>query len=124
MTPLTIFDYLFYKIVTIYQRFVYTDKDVKLFAGIAILSLFQNMNLQTIISLINPISEIKKEFSVVFFLSFYFVLVLLNFFRYSKFKPYELLDIKWANENEATKRLQSFAIFAYCVLSIVMLSVV
>ncbi len=119
------FDYLFYRIVHLNEKILgYKDKDVIIFGGITVLSLFQNINIITIFSLIKPKDELSNKQAVIFFLSFFLIIIGLNYLRYIKFAPLSLLENKHGGESKKTKQLKGIGIILYSILSLYLVSIV
>jgi len=118
MILLHFFDYIFLRIVRLYESiFGYTDKDVKIFGGIMCLSLVQNINIITILSLIKPKEELNYTQATLIYLSFYLILIGLNYWRYIKFSPLDILEVRFKKDTLKLERLKGFWVLFYCLLS-------
>ena len=118
MNFLYFFDYIFLRIVRLYESiFGYTDKDVKIFGGIMCLSLVQNINIITILSLIKPKEELNYTQATLIYLSFYLILIGLNYWRYIKFSPLDILEVRFKKDTLKLERLKGFWVLFYCLLS-------
>jgi len=124
MKQLYFFDYIFFRIVLLYESILgYKDKDVKIFGGIMCLSLVQNINLITILSLIKPKDELNDKQAMLIYLSFFLVLIGLNYLRHIKFATLGELEVRFKNNSLKVKRLKGFGVFIYCLLSFYLVSI-
>jgi hypothetical protein len=123
MILLHFFDYIFLRIVRLYESILgYKDKDVKIFGGIMCLSLVQNINIITILSLIKPKEELNAKQATLIYLSCYALLISLNYLRYIKFAPVDILEVRFNKDTLKLERLKGFWVLFYCLLSFYLVS--
>ena len=124
MKLLIFFDYIFFRIVLLYESILgYKDKDVKIFGGIMCLSLVQNINLITILSLIKPKDELNDKQAMLIYLSFYLIIIGLNYLRYIKLIPLGKLELRLIGDSLRVKRLKGFGVIVYCLMSFYLVSI-
>lgn len=123
MKRIYFFDYIFFRIVRLYESILgYNDNDVKIFGGVMCLSLVQNINLIAILSLIKPKEEFNDIQATIVYLSFYLILIGLNCWRYLKFAPLNVLELRYQIDTLKLSRIKGFGVLFYCLLSFYLVS--
>ena len=123
MKRIYFFDYIFFRIVRLYESILgYNDNDVKIFGGVMCLSLVQNINLIAILSLIKPKEEFNDIQATIVYLSFYLILIGLNCWRYLKFAPLNVLELRYQIDTLKLSRTKGFGVLFYCLLSFYLVS--
>jgi hypothetical protein len=118
MNLLVFFDYVYYSIANLYVK-TFNYEELKEFAGVLILSVFQLINCLTILVLFKPFEKLIKE-SIVLYLLGCIILLALNFIRYKKVAVYAKLSTKWDNESRRTKKIKIICVVLYCIISIIL----
>jgi hypothetical protein len=108
------FDYIYYRTYSAYKNL----DDMPSLYALALISLMQQFNVFIVLFTINTFFNLELEHvnTYVIYASF-FVFIIPNYVRYTKFKSYKQLDEKWSNEAKNKKVLGSVAVILYIVLS-------
>ena len=116
MNPLVIFDYIYYRIASFYDRIGFPEYSD--FSGVAILSIIQFCNISDIAYLFNFRNILINVFHGYDFIVL-LILLILNYIRYIRLieNLYDLED-KWDNENKIKRRFKGILIIIYFLLSI------
>lgn len=118
MNPLTLFDYMYYRITYWYEN-TFDLFIIKEEQSIAHLSIFQFFNVITLLFFFKPIDELKNELIIIFLFS-YLVIFSLNLIRYKKVITYSELAEKWDKEPNKARLIKKVYIICYCILSILL----
>ncbi len=122
MNPLILFDYVFYRISCLYGDVFHYEASKEL-NGITILSLFQSLNLVTVLNLFE-LRIYRYKHSVIFFFLGLIVLFGLNYIRYVKKNRYDKLNDIWNAYNESKKNIRDILVILYFLASIVLIIII
>ena len=118
MSPLIVFDYIYYRIAFLYEhRFDYGQS--KELSGITILTLFEVFNLFIIHSYFELITKVIGRRYIIMLAVIFVVLFVLNYIRYFKIINYSTLGNRWDNEGVVGRHIKGLFILSYFVLSFV-----
>ena len=106
------FDYLYYRFCKFYYNHGDSGARISSLAVISVLQLFNIFTISFALSLLLPKFIISKLYAVIL----YAVLLILNGLRYNKL-DYELLDKKWAGEEEPRRKKKNVSLIIYIVAS-------
>src|SRR5438477_11071198 len=96
----TFFDYAYYRIC----KFYYENRDSGArFGGLAVLSVIQFLNIFIVFWVICFLLRFTIHNNKLIVILGYFVIVVLNGFRYNKLN-YDVLDAKWKDEDVRTQK--------------------
>lgn len=122
MNPLILFDYVFYRISYIYGN-VFDFKSSKELNGITFLSLFQSINLFTLLDLFDLKILNDKQYVISLFLGV-IIFFGLNYIRYIKNNKYSELNDIWNTRNGFKKYIRDVLVALYLLASFVLFIVI
>lgn len=114
---LKFFDYVYYKCCQFYYK--NGEENGYKISGLALLSLFQLLNIALIIILVFQWFHYWANINKMLFAIPVFILLLLNGFRYNKLN-YDVLKEKWENESATTSKKREVGVLLYMVLSVIL----
>jgi hypothetical protein len=122
-----IFNYIYYRVTSFYKQF--KGGDEYFLMGVIIVSILQFLNLIVLLAFSSQYSSIikrlffnlKHENNKIFFLLFVTVLLIYNYFIYTKYMDYDQLTLKWkVKSNKVYRRFNMYTIL-YILVSIILL---
>lgn len=122
-----IFNYIFYRVTSFYKQF--KEGDEYFLMGVIIVSILQFLNLIVFLAFSSQYFSIikrlffnlKHEDKKIFFLLFVTVLLIYNYFIYTKYMDYDQLALKWkVKSNKVYRRFNMYTIL-YILISIILL---
>ena len=117
MNPLVLFDYVFYSIASLYNKWGYEAQ--KEFVGVLFLSLLQLFNVVVLYGIIyNPLTEFNKFNPVIIYIGGYIILFLLNLLRYKRNNNYTVLQKKWENDTPQIKTIKIISVAIYVIITL------
>jgi len=110
------FDYVYYRLCVFYNKSG-ENRSYKI-SGLVLLSAIHTFNLFFVVQLIcvsfHYWPPINKYFAVIP----YFLLIIVNGFRYNKLN-YDLLKERWGNEDSKAHQQRGIGVFLYIILSVI-----
>jgi hypothetical protein len=116
INPLIIFDYIYYRIAHFYTH-TFRLESINEFAAKGILSVLQSIN---IITLFVKLVYFRRTEFLIFFIAINFILLLLNYYRYTKIIKYKELALKWDNEKKKNRIIKVLCIIFYFLMSVLL----
>jgi hypothetical protein len=113
MNPFVLFDYLFFSIIHWYNK-TFNPIEISEFRGVAIVSIFQYMNVVSLLNFFFAIGK-NKILSIVLLL----IIFALNYIRYKKYVRYSSLELKWFELEKKTRIKRNKWIIFYFVFTII-----
>lgn len=122
-----IFNYIYYRVTSFYKQF--KEGDEYFLMGVIIVSILQFLNLIVLLAFSSQYSSVikrlffnlKHEDKKIFFLLFVTVLLIYNYFIYTKYMDYDQLALKWkVKSNKVYRRFNMYTIL-YILVSIILL---
>jgi len=116
MSPLRIFDYVYYCIAILYDRvFDYTAAREEI--GIMFVSMLQWTNVLFLLHVFNLKDSILKLIGPIILLLIYLVIAGLNIIRYKKYVSFVTLAAKLDNQNRTLRTIKIILVVFYGILS-------
>ena len=122
MNPLRLFDYVFYCIAMLYDR-VFDYKLSCEEAAVAFVSMFQWLNILTLMSILNLMDWMFRKYNMVYFIGSLLIIIGLNFLRYKKVIRYVDLARKWDNEEYRIRIIKIGSVIVYGLSSIILMGI-
>jgi hypothetical protein len=122
MKVFLLFDYIFYRIAQIEQKFDYGD--IKEFAGASIISLLQTILLLTILKSILVFNHIEINNFYIYILSSLIMFGIFNYIRYYRVITFETIAKKYENETAKTRKVKGFYISLFVLIIIIIWGIV
>ncbi len=108
------FDYVFYCVCTFYYK---NNDSSPIFAGLAVLSLMQVINIFTIVALIFHLLKYTPNHIKLIVGCTCIIVTVLNGFRYNKFN-YNILNERWKDDNSKIQKKKGTFVVLYLLLTI------
>jgi hypothetical protein len=115
MSPLTLFDFIYYIIAHVYSKIFHFDYQ-KRFAGVGLLSMVQLCNFIFVYNRIDLEQLVSIDITWIYICT-YTLLLIFNIFRYYKFVSFKKLEDKWRKANKYKRFIRIFLITFYVIVS-------
>lgn len=112
---LRFFDYIYYRTYSAYKGL---DNMPYMYA-ICLVALLQQFNIGVIAVIVYAFSDLNIEVNKYVLFASYFVFLIPNYIRYTRFANYKQMHEKWGNDIKRKKVLGGVAVIFYIVMSIV-----
>lgn len=110
---LKFFDYIYYRTYSLYKNL---DNMPYMYA-VCLVALMQQFNVGIIVFFLYTFFDLNTEVNKYILYASYFVFLVPNYIRYSKFKRYKEMDEKWGNDTKSKKVQGGVAVVLYVVFS-------